>query len=159
MSENSHEEERKFEEKTIEIRRVSKKAEGGNRFSFTAMVVVGDRAGSVGFGTGKAPNVRSAIEKGIRRARRNLFEVPLREGTIPFPVEVKHGAAHLIIRPQPKGSGLAVGGVVRTIAELAGIESLSGKILGTRNKPSNAHAMMEALRRLKRLHLRYDRAK
>lgn len=150
--------EKQLEEKIVEIRRVSKKTEGGNRFSFTAMVVVGDKAGSVGVGVGKAPNVRSAIEKGIKKAKKNLIEVPLKEGTIPFPVEVKRGAAHIVLRPRPAGSGVSVGGAVRIVAELAGIRDISGKILGTRNKPSNVYAMLQALRKLKELSLRYETA-
>lgn len=153
MDNNS--EEQKFEEKIIEIRRVAKKAEGGNRFSFTAMVVVGDRAGSVGVGVGKAPNVRAAIEKGVRKAKKNLIEVPLKDGTIPFPVEVKRGAAHIQLRPRPSGSGVSIGGSTRVVAELAGIKDISGKVLGTRNKPSNVYAMLEALKKLRKASLRY----
>jgi len=145
----------KLEEKIIEIRRVSKKAEGGNRFSFTAMVVVGNRAGLVGVSVGKAPDVRAAIEKGASRAKKNLIEVPLREGTIPFPVEVKRGAAHIVLRPRPSGSGISVGGSIRNVVELAGIKDISGKILGTRNKPSNVHAVLQAFEKLRKLSSRY----
>lgn len=148
--------EKQLEEKVIEIRRVAKKAEGGNRFSFTAMVVVGDRAGSVGVGVGKAPSARAAIEKAARKAKKTLIEIPLRDGTIPFPVEVKRGAAHIQLRPRPSGSGISVGGSARVVAELAGIEDISGKVLGTRNKPLNAYAMLEALKKLKKLSLRYE---
>lgn len=138
-----------FSHKVLDIRRVAKKTEGGDRFHFTALVAVGDKKGRVGLGKGKALRLRQAIEKGERRAKENMMEVPREEGTIPFEIKVKRKGARLILRPS--SSGLAAGGVVRSIARLAGIENLSAKILGSRNKTTNAYAMMEGLRRMAKL--------
>lgn len=147
--------EKQFEERVIEIRRVAKKAEGGNRYGFSVMVAVGNHAGTLGVGVGKAPSVRPAIEKASRKAKKNLVTIPLHEGTIPFPVDIKRGAAYITLRPRPAGSGIAVGGAVRVIAELVGIRDLSGKIVGSRNKPANVYAMLDALKKLEVLSLRY----
>jgi len=146
----------KLTEKVIDIRRVSKKTEGGNRFSFTALMVVGDRMGSVGVGLGKAPNVRAAIEKGTRIAKKKLFKVPRAGGTIPFPVEVRCGAAHLLLRPAPSGFGIVAGGSVRAVMELAGIRDISSKILGSRNKAANVRATLVAFRQLQKLVEKYE---
>ena len=148
---------KQFEEKVVEIRRVSKKTEGGNRFRFTALVVIGNRKGQVGKGLGKAPDVRTAIGKAVRKARRNLVEVPIEGETIPFPVEIKHGAAHLILRPAPEGAGIAVGSPIRIVAELGGIKNITGKILGTRNKLSNVNATFVALEEIRRLTRKYGK--
>ncbi|MFW6110050.1 MAG: ribosomal protein S5 [Patescibacteria group bacterium] len=152
---NSNSENKKdFEEKVLEIKRVSKKTEGGNRFRFTALVIVGDRDGQFGVGLGRAPKVREAIEKGVRIAKENLVTVPLEEGTIPFPVEVEDGAAHIILRPS--SSGIVAGGPLRVIANLAGIEDISGKILGTRNKLTNSLAVIEAIEKLNKMVDKYE---
>lgn len=136
---------KEFEEKVLQIKRVSRKHAGGNRISFTALVAVGDQKGRVGIGSGKAPGVPDAIRKGMRQAKKNLVSVPLKGTTIPHPVEVKYGAARVMLKPAPAGSGLIAGGPVRAVAELAGIRDLSSKILGTRSKATNVKAMMKAL--------------
>ena len=143
-------------EKVIEIKRVSKKTEGGNRFSFTALMAVGDRAGTVGVGLGKAPNVRAAIEKGTRIAKKKLSKVPRSGGTIPFPMEVRCGAAHLLLRPAPSGFGIVAGGSVRAIMELAGIRDVSSKILGSRSKAANVRATLKAFQQLQELVEKYE---
>lgn len=142
-------EEKEFEEKVIQVNRVSKKTKGGNRIAFSVLTVVGDRQGRVGVGLGKAPDVSSAIRKGVRRAKKNLFKIPLKGKTIPHQVLVKKGAAKILIKPAPPGTGLITGGPVRAVVEAAGISDLVSKILGTRNKASNVYATFEALKKLR----------
>lgn len=137
-----------FTEKVVQVNRVAKKTSGGNRISFSVLVVVGNRHGQVGVGLGKALEVPMAIEKAFKFARKHLINVPLKEGTIKRETTIKLGAAKILLRPCPKGSGLSAGGPVRVVAELAGITDLSAKIMGTRNKASNVYATLEAFRRL-----------
>ena len=141
--------EKEFEEKVVQVRRVSKKTKGGNRIGFSVLVVVGDKKGRVGVASGKAPDVRSAIQKGINYAKKHLIKVPLKKGTIPHEIRVKRGAAKVLLKPAPVGTGIIAGGAVRSVVEVAGIENIVSKILGTRNKLSNVYATMEALKRLK----------
>ncbi len=143
------EKEKEFSEKIIQVNRVSKKVKGGSRIGFSVLVAVGNKEGRVGVALGKAPNVRDAIQKAIRRAKKNMFEVSLQGTTIPHQVKIKRGAAKILLKPAPTGAGLIAGGPVRIIAELAGIKDLSAKILGTNNKLSNAHATIEALKKLR----------
>lgn len=137
-----------LQEKVLLINRVAKKIKGGERIGFAALVAVGDGKGRVGVGYGRAKDLRTAIEKGKKRARARMFTVPIRGATIPHRVEVKEGAAQIIIKPAPRGSGLIAGGVVRNLLELAGYKDVSAKILGTRNKMTNARATVKALERL-----------
>ncbi len=138
----------KFEEKIIKINRVSKKTKGGNKMSFSALMVVGDRQGSVGVGLGKAGDVSQAIKKGVAIAKKHLIKVHNVNGTIPYGIHVKLGAARLILKPAPRGSGVIAGGAVRSVVTAAGIENISSKVLGTNNKASNVNATLEALRRI-----------
>lgn len=137
-----------FEEKIVEINRTSKKTSGGNKIRFTALVVVGDRNGKVGVGLGKSNDVANAIVKGISFAKKRLVDVPLVNGTIPHRIEVKKGAARVLLKPAPEGSGIIAGGPVRNVVEAAGVKNISSKILGTGNKASNVYATFEALRQL-----------
>jgi len=137
-----------FIEKVIQVNRVSKKTSGGNRISFSVLVVVGDKKGRVGVGLGKALEVPSAVAKAISFAKKRLINVPLRGTTIPRDVFIKVGAAKILLKPAPKGSGLMAGGPVRSVVELAGITDISSKVLGSRNKASNVYATLEALRSL-----------
>jgi small subunit ribosomal protein S5 len=137
-----------FEELIVQINRVSKKTKGGNKVGFSALTVVGDKKGRVGVGLGKAPDVASAIRKGIAYAKKHLVQVPLVNGSIPFRIDIKLGASRLMLKPAPHGSGVIAGGAVRSVVTLAGIENISSKVLGTRNKISNIYATLEALRRL-----------
>lgn len=137
-----------FQETVIQIRRVSKKTKGGNQIRFSALVVVGDRKGKVGLGIGKAPDVSSAIRKAISFAKKRLIEVPLRATTIPYEVRVKYGAAKILMKPAPKGSGIIAGGPMRAAIEAAGIQDVVAKMLGSNNKISNIYATIEAFRRL-----------
>ena len=137
-----------FEEQIVQINRVSKKTKGGNKVGFSALTVVGDKKGRVGVGLGKAPDVAAAIRKGIAHAKKHLVHAPIVSGSIPFRIDVKLGAAKIMLKPAPHGSGVIAGGAVRSVVTLAGIENISSKVLGTRNKISNIYATLEALKRL-----------
>ena len=134
-----------FEEKIIQVNRVSKKTKGGNKIGFSVLMVVGDRKGKVGVGLGKAPDVSLAIKKGITAAKKHLIEVPIVKGTIPFETNIKLGAAKILLKPAPPGSGVIAGGAVRSVVTAAGIENISSKVLGTNNQASNVYATLEAL--------------
>lgn len=144
-------EEKEFEEKVVQVNRVSKKTKGGNRISFSVLMVAGDRRGRVGVGLGKAPNVIAAIKKGVTRAKKNLIEVPMKGTTITHEIFVKKGAAKVLLKPAPKGTGIIAGGAVRAVVDAAGIRDIVSKVLGTNNQASNVYATMEALSRLKPL--------
>jgi len=138
-----------LEEKVLLIRRLSKKTKGGNSISFSALVVVGDMKGKVGIGLGHGLEVPQAIKKGMSLARRTMVSVPINNETIPHDIRVKYKGAELLLRPAAQGVGLKVGSVARPILSLAGITNVSGKILRSRNKITNAYAIMEALKNLK----------
>lgn len=141
---------KEFEEKVIQVNRVSKKTTGGNRIGFSVLMVVGDRKGKVGVGLGKARDVSSAIRKAVAYAKKHMIEVPLVKGTIPHDIFIKRGAAKIILKPAPEGSGVIAGGAVRSVVEAAGIRNISSKVLGTKNQASNVYATLEALSRLQR---------
>ncbi len=138
--------EKEFEEKVIKINRVSKKTKGGNQIGFTALVVVGDRCGRVGVALGKANDVLSAIQKGVRQAKKRLIKVPLIKGTIPHQIQLKNGAAKILLKPAPQGTGVIAGGSIRPVLELAGIRNIVAKILGTNNPLSNVTTTFKALK-------------
>jgi small subunit ribosomal protein S5 len=140
-----------FEEKVIQVSRVSKKTKGGNSIGFSVVMVVGDKKGRIGVAKGKAPDVVSAIRKGVRKAKKKMIQVPIDGTTIPFRIVVKKGAAELLLKPAPKGTGVIAGGPVRAVVEAAGIRDISSKILGTNNQASNAYATFEALGKIARL--------
>lgn len=137
-----------FEERVVKINRVSKKTKGGNKVGFSALIVVGDKKGTVGVGLGKAPDVASSIRKGIALAKKHTVSVPIIKGTIPFRIDIKVGAAKIMLKPAPQGSGVIAGGAVRAVVSAAGIENISSKVLGTPNQINNVHATLEALRRI-----------
>lgn len=139
---------KEFEEKVIHVNRVSKKTKGGNKMSFSALVVVGDKKGKVGIGLGKAADVSSAIRKGVNYAKKHLVIVPLVKGTIPHDIYIKRGAAKVLLKPAPEGSGIIAGGAVRAVVEAAGIRNISSKVLGTKNQASNVYATLEALKNI-----------
>jgi len=139
--------EKEFQEKVLAINRIAKKIKGGSRRRFTALVAIGDGKGRVGVGYGRAGDVRTAIEKAKRKARREVRSVPLAGTTVPRRVEVKEGAARIMIKPAPPGSGLIAGGAVRDLLELAGYKDAVGKILGTRSKMTNVRAVLKAFKR------------
>ena len=137
-----------FEEKVVQVNRVSKKTKGGNKIGFSVLVVVGDKKdGWVPVWVD--PDVSSAVKKAVLYARKHLITVPLNKTTIPHEVFVKLGAAKVMLKPAPPGAGVIAGGPVRAVVEAAGIRDIVSKILGTNNKASNVYATMEALKRLK----------
>lgn len=141
---------KEFDEKVVQVSRVSKKTKGGNKISFSVVVVVGNKKGKVGVGLGKAPDVLSAIKKGVKKAKKRLIKVPMVNNTITHDIYIKKGAAKVLLKPAPPGTGVIAGGPVRTVVEVAGIKNIVSKILGTRNKASNVYATIEALKKLKK---------
>lgn len=139
-----------FTDKVVEIKRVSKKTKGGNQIHFTALVVSGDKKNRVGVGLGKAKSVADAIQKGIKKAQKSLITIPIVNGTISGAVTLKFKGAIVMIRPGKKGSGLIAGGPVRSVVELAGIQDIVSKIIGSKNKSINVWAALKALSTLKK---------
>lgn len=142
---------KEFDEKVVQLNRVSKKTKGGNQMRFSALVVVGDRNGKVGAAIAKAKDVRGAIQKAVTNAKKHMIVVPRRGTTIPYEVNIKYGAAKVMLKPAPPGSGIIAGGTVRVVLELAGIHDAVGKSLGTNNKISNVYATIEALEKITKL--------
>ena len=142
-------EEKKFEEKVLLIRRVSKKTTGGNHVTFSALVAVGDRLGRVGLGLGRGLEVPPAIQKAMSYARKHLIKIPLYKNTLPHEIKLNYKAAKILLKPAPEGTGLKVGSVARTILDLAGVQNASGKIIRSKNQIVNSYAVMEALKKLR----------
>ena len=149
LTENQQEE-IEFEEKVIRVNRVSKVVKGGRRFSFSALVAIGDRNGHVGIGFGKAKEVPIAISKAIANAKKRVFELPLAgDNTLPHHVMGRYGASKILIKPAAPGTGVIAGGPIRIVMELAGIKNVLTKSLGSKNAINVVRATEEGLRRIR----------
>jgi small subunit ribosomal protein S5 len=140
---------REFKEKLIHVNRVAKVVKGGRRFSFSALVVLGNGSGTVGLGFGKANEVSEAIRKGIQDAKGKLFKVPMKGDTIPYAIMAEEGAAKVLLKPASPGTGIIAGGAVRAIIERAGIKDILTKNLGTKNQINTARATIKGLQDLR----------
>ncbi len=139
-----------FEQKLLDIRRTARMVAGGRRFSFRAVVVIGNKKGKVGVGVEKGADVTIAVDKAVKQAKKHLIEIPLTEAkTILHPIEAKYGAARVFLKPAQRGRGIIAGGTIRVICVLGGIENITAKIIGrTNNKLNNARATILALNKL-----------
>ena len=140
-----------IEEKVIDIRRVTKVVKGGRNFRFAALVVVGDRNGHVGIGTGKAMEVPEAIRKAVEDAKKNLITVPIVGTTVPHRIQGRYGAGNVLIMPAKEGTGVIAGGPVRDVLELAGLKDVRSKSLGTNNARNVVNATMQGLASLRKI--------
>lgn len=143
-------EQSEFYEKVVQVNRVSKKTKGGDKRSLSVIVVAGDKKGRVGVGLGKAADVQSAVRKASAYAKKHLITVPIKNGrTIPHDIFVKDGAAKVLLKSAPEGTGVIAGGAVRVVVEAAGIHDIVSKTLGTKNQASNVYVTLKALSMLK----------
>lgn len=143
--------EKQFEQRIIELARVTRVVKGGKRMRFRACVAIGDRKGHrVGLGIAKGSDVAQSIAKATAQAEKNLYTIPIVKETIPHLLWVKYGAARLMVKPAPKGTGVKAGGVMRILCEIGGVSNIVGKMLGSKNKINNARAVLHAFEQLKR---------
>jgi small subunit ribosomal protein S5 len=140
-----------FDERILDIARVTRVMAGGKRMRFRVCVAIGDHKGKIGTGVGKGADVTAAVKKAVNQARKEMIDVPLINDTIPHEVHNKYCAAKILFKPAAKGKGVIAGGVVRVILELAGVKNITSKILGSKSKLSNALCTIEALKSLKRV--------
>lgn len=135
-----------FEQKLLDLARVTRVVKGGRRFSFRATMVIGDRKGRVGVGVGKGGDVSNAIGKAVNDAKKGMINIDISKGTIPYEMEIKMGSAKVMLKPAKEGRGIVAGGAVRAVVDLAGIKDIVSKSLGTSNKLNVARATVEALK-------------
>lgn len=148
VSDKKDEKKDEFDQKIVDLARVTRVMAGGKRMKFRACVVIGDHKGSVGFGIAKGADVSAAINKATNKAKKKIVKVKIKNETIPFEIRVKFKAAKIMLKPAPKGTGIKAGGAVRIILELSGIQNIVGKIMGTNNKINNVQATILALEKL-----------
>ena len=149
MDRKPRRDQKEFEEQVISIKRVTKVVKGGRRFRFAALVVIGDKKGRVGYGTGKANEVPDAIKKAVEDAKKNIFTVPVIGTTIPHEITGRYGAGFVYMRPAIEGTGVIAGGPARAVIELAGIKNIRTKCMGSRNKQNVVLATIAGLSQLK----------
>lgn len=138
-------EKNEFEQKVIDIARVTRVVKGGKRFSFRTAIVIGDKKGRVGVGIAKGPDMKASTEKSYAQAKKNLIQISFKGNTIPYMVKYKTGSAVILLKPASPGTGIVAGGAVRSVIALAGISDITAKMLGSRNKLNNARATINAL--------------
>jgi small subunit ribosomal protein S5 len=143
------EEKKEFEQRILELARVTRVTKGGKRMRFRSCVIIGDGKGRVGFGVAKGADVQQSVAKSAAQAMKRIITVPLVNESIPHKVDMKFAAAHIIMMPAPRGTGIKAGGAVRVVLELAGVPNVTAKILGSNNKINNTKATMLALKSLK----------
>lgn len=146
--ERSSREPKEFSQKIIDIARVTRVVAGGKRMRFRACVVIGDLKGRIGFAVAKGADVTGAINKAVTAAKKGLVRVNIVDGTIPYEIRVKFGAAKLLLKPAPPGTGIRAGGPIRAVLELAGLKNVVSKMLGSKNKINNVHAVFLAFEKL-----------
>ena len=137
-----------FEEHVLQVDRVSRTVKGGKRVRFRVLLIIGNKNGKIGMGVGKGLEVQIAVQKASKIAKKNVIEIPIVNETIPSGIDIKNGAAHIILRPAKPGTSVIAGGTIRVICNLAGIRNLVAKILGTANKINNAQTTFMALEKI-----------
>ncbi|MEK7071999.1 MAG: 30S ribosomal protein S5 [Patescibacteria group bacterium] len=145
-----------FEQQIVDLARVTRVMAGGKRMRFRACVVIGDKKGKVGVGLAKGKDVSLAVSKAVAKAEKNIIKINIASGTIPHEIYIKLGAAKVLLKPAPEGTGIISGGAVRIVLELAGVKNVVSKIMGTNNKINNVDATIKALSLLKKV-VRHDK--
>ena len=140
-----------FDQKLVDLSRVTRVVAGGKRLRFRACVLIGNYQGQVGYGIAKGADVAIAVEKAVRQAKKQIINVPIVDETIPYSIRQKYKAAKILLKPAAKGKGIIAGGAMRIVLVLSGVKNATGKILGSRNKINNVKAIFEAFKKLKNI--------